>query len=586
MVVLGLNAFHGDAAACLVVDGKIVAALEEERLTRVKHQAGFPREAVRWCLDSQGAELRDVDAIAVGRDPKAHVRDKALWALRHPTSRFVRERIANRARVRDVGELVAEAAASETAPPAPVRYVEHHRAHLASAFFCSPFEQATVLSLDGFGDFVSAMWGRGREGAIDVEGEVRFPHSLGIFYTALTQYLGFPRYGDEYKVMGLGAYGEPEYAEALRRVIRTDGDGFRLDPRYFRHASEGVEMTWAEGAPEVGPVWSPELERLLGPARRPDEPIEPRHEQIAASLQAVFEEIVFALLRRLAARHRLPALCYAGGVALNAVANGKLRAEIGFDDVFIQPAAYDAGTAIGAALHVWHDGGGTREYVMEHAYLGPEYAEDELAAAIERAGLRAERVGEEAAAARAAEAIADGKIVGWYQGRVEFGPRALGNRSIVVDARRPEMKDVLNARIKRREPFRPFAPSILAEATADYFEDSYPSPFMLMAYRVRPEKRDVIPAPTHVDGTGRLQTVAEHENPRYWRLLREVEARTGVPVVLNTSFNENEPIVCTPDEAVDCFVRTQMDLLVLGPFALEREAGARPAESAASRSSA
>ena len=557
-----------------MVEGEIVAAVEEERFTRIKHQAGFPAGAVRWCLESQGLELEDLRAVAVGRDPRANLPRKALYALRRrPSAGWIRDRLANAGRVHDVGRLVAAALGRERLPAGvSLHHVEHHRAHAASAFFCCPFERATVVSLDGFGDFASALWGVGAGTRIVVEGRVHFPHSLGILYTALTQYLGFPRYGDEYKVMGLAAYAEPEYVDAVRRLVRVEGEGFALDLRYFRHASEGVAMTWEEGAPEIGCLYAPELERLLGPARETSAPVEPRHEAIAASLQVVLEEAVFALLRRLHGRHRLPALCLAGGVALNAVANGKIRRETPYEELWIQPAAYDAGTALGAALHVWHEGGGARAPALEHVYLGPGYGEASLDAALAAARVPADRVGEEEGARRAAAAIADGKIVGWYQGRMEFGPRALGNRSIVVDARRPEMKDVLNARIKRREPFRPFAPSVLEERVGDWFEDTYPSPYMLMAYSVRPEKRATIPAPTHVDGTGRLQTVSERQNPLYARLLREVERRTGVPVVLNTSFNENEPIVCTPEEAVDCFGRTRMDLLVLGPFVAERGA--------------
>jgi carbamoyltransferase len=449
-----------------------------------------------------------------------------------------------------------------------MHFVEHHRAHIASSFFVSPFDRAAVLSVDGFGDTVSAMWGVGEGHRLRIQGEVAFPHSLGVFYTAVTQYLGFPSYGDEYKVMGLASYGEPEHLDAFRRIVRSDGLGFQLGLEYFRHHVVGAPMTWDGGSPDIPPLWGPGMERDLGPARSTStQPIEHAHENIAASLQRRLEEVLLGMLRELHGRTGVDALCLAGGVALNCVVNGKIFEETPFREVYIQPAAHDGGTSVGAAFHVWHhELGHPRDFVMDHAYWGPAFDRTRMRAALDGAGIAYRRTEPTEIADRTSQALADGKVVGWFQGRMEFGPRALGNRSILVDPRRAEMKDILNARIKHREPFRPFAPSVLEEATGRYFVRSEPSPFMLMTYPVRSEKVDEIPAPTHVDGTGRLQTVRSDQNPLYVDLIRAFEARTGVPVLLNTSFNENEPICCTPEQAVDTFRRTKMDVLVLGEF--------------------
>jgi carbamoyltransferase len=462
--------------------------------------------------------------------------------------------------------------------------VEHHLAHISSSFFVSPFDRAAVASLDGFGDMVSAMWGVGQGSRLRIDGEVNFPHSLGMFYLGFTQYLGFTSYGDEYKVMGLASYGEPEYLDGMRDVLRHRGGlGFELDMRCFRHAREIQPMVWREGPANLGPVWDEGMVRRFGPVRRgSDEPLEDRHRNIAASAQRRLEEVVLSNLRALHERTGMDALCLAGGVALNCVINGQIRRRTGFRDLYVQPAAYDGGTSLGAACYVFHHRlGGPRRHVMDHAYLGPEFGDDACRRALDRRGLAYDPVGERDLIDRAVSALADGRVVGWFQGRMEFGPRALGNRSILADPRRLEMKDVLNARIKHREPFRPFAPAILEEAAGEWFDDDHPSPFMLLTYRVRPERRDRIPAPTHVDGTGRLQTVRRDQNPRFYDLIRAFGARTGVPLLLNTSFNENEPICCTPEEAVDTFLRTRMDVLVLGSNVAEKPAGSWPARGTA-----
>jgi carbamoyltransferase len=574
--ILGLNAFHGDAAAALILDGELVVAAEEERFNRVKHCAGFPELAARWCLEDAGLEPGDLDHVAVSRDPKANLGRKLLRTIRHGASaRYLKARLENAAKVRDVRSALARALdVSPDALRAEVHNVEHHQAHVASAFFVSPFEQAAVLSVDGFGDFASTMLAVGRGNRFEVLDRVLFPHSLGIFYTALTQWLGFPKYGDEGKVMGLAPYGDPEAQLArMRDLVRVDGDLFQLGLDYFTHDKEGVDMTWDEQTPTIGRIFSDRMVEAFGPAREPRTELERRHEDVAAGLQAMLEEAYLHLVQALWERTREPALCLAGGVALNAVANGRIRPETPFEDVYVQPAAGDSGTAVGAAYWVWNQAlGRPRGFVMEHAYTGPGYSDEECAAAARAAGFEPEGLDDDRLFGEVARAIEAGDVVGWFQGRMEFGPRALGNRSIVVDPRRADMKDILNARIKHREPFRPFAPSILAEATGDWFEQDYTSPFMVLVYKTKAERRVQIPAVNHVDDTGRLQTVEERVSPRYHRLISEFARLTGVPVVLNTSFNENEPIVMTPEQAVDTFAKTKMDLLVLGNQVVRRNA--------------
>ena len=579
MIILGINAYHANASAAIVVDGQLLAAVEEERLNRVKYAAGLPARAIQYCLDQAGAKLAEVDHIAIPRDPMARLGTKLRFAMRMP--RFALERARVMARFAGIREDLASA--FEMAPEsirAQFHRIEHHTAHLASAYFVSPFERAAVLSADGLGDFASSMWALGEGPRMQMLGEITFPHSLGMYYTALTQYLGFWKFGDEYKVMGLAAYGQPEFLEEFRRIVRADAPlSFRLGLEYFTHQNQGAEMSWREAdrTPVLGRLFAPYLEKRLGPARQAEESLEQRHYNLAASMQAALEEVLAAHWTALAKKTGEKSLCLAGGVAFNCLANGKIFDRSPLERVYVQPAAGDAGLSVGAAFAVEHQVlGRPRAFVMSHSGWGPESSPQEIRHAIEGAGasngeLQLAELDEAALVESTARHIAAGKIVGWFQGRVEWGPRALGQRSILADPRRAEMKDVLNRRIKHREIFRPFAPSILEEATAEYFEQTHPSPFMTFAYSVRPEKRSVIPAPTHVDGTARLQTVSRGANPLYWKLLRAVGDLTGVPVVLNTSFNDNEPIVCRPEEALDCFRRTQMDVLVMGSFVLEKK---------------
>jgi carbamoyltransferase len=575
MIVLGLNAFHGDASACVLSKGILVSALEEERLNRVKHWAGLPVAAARVCLDGALPEH-----IAISRDPKAHLTLKILRVALRP-HRWVRlvSRASNSVRITQVAEVLrTEGIYARDARN--FHFVEHHRAHLASAFFASPFEDAAVISIDGFGDFSSVMWAIGVGNQIQVKGSVLFPHSLGIFYTAFTQFLGFHKYGDEYKMMGLSAYGEPRFADRIREVIRTDQGQCRLNLDYFTHHNQGVEMSWDGGEPVLGSVFSRKMIEQFGEPRPTRAEICQRDMDIAASVQLVLEENYFALLNFVQKQTGASRICLAGGVALNCVANGMIFERTNFRDVYVQPAAHDAGTSIGAALYVQHQVlKQPRSFVMGHVYYGPEYSDGEILRDLESAGCTFYKLSEEELLQRTVGQIADGSIVGWFQGRMEFGPRALGNRSILADPRNRDMKDILNSRIKYREPFRPFCPSILAECVGEYFESDYPSPFMVTAYKIKPEQRNRIPAVTHGDGTGRLQTVERDINPLYWKLIRRFGDITGVPVLLNTSFNENEPIVNTPSEAINCFLRTRMDVLAIGSFFLLKTENAHVSES-------
>ncbi len=579
MIVVGINAFHTDASAVLLRDGVLIAAVEEERLTRVKHWTGFPAQALHWCLRQAGASLADVDHIAINQDNWANLAGRLGYILSHrPRAALLVDRLRNRRARVSLPDLIGKAFPGEKFR-GRIHTVEHHLAHLASAFHVSPYRDAAVLSIDGFGDFASAAWGVGADTAIRIDGRVNFPHSLGTFYQAMTQYLGFPRYGDEYKVMGLAPYGAPRHLDAMRRIVRTGADGrYALDLIYFRHHRAPVAGHAADGAPEFADLFSPALEDLLGPRRGPGEPLASRHHDIARSVQAMYEEAFLNLLGVIQRQTGLSQLALAGACAMNSVANGKIRRATAFREIYVQPATGDAGGALGAAFAVWHRLGGARLFTMDHAAWGPAFSGPQLAealaqsqAALRGAGCTIEDIDdEETLCRRVAGAIADGKVVGWFQGRAEWGPRALGNRSILGDPRRADMKAILNDKIKRRESFRPFAPSILAELAGDWFEDDAAVPFMTQVLQIAPDKQTLVPAVCHVDGSGRPQTVSRDANARFHRLIDTFYKLTGVLMLLNTSFNESEPIVCTPREALDCFLRTRMDVWVLCDTLIER----------------
>lgn len=573
MNVLGLNAFHGDSAACLVRAGKICCAAEEERFRRIKHWAGFPTKAIEFCLQQQSLTLADIDIIAINTDPSA-ARWAKLWYLfsSRPSLKLIQEKLAVRGQRAGLLELLSQEIPTQRFA-GKIEYVEHHLAHLSSAFHCSAFNESSVVSIDGFGDFASAAWGLGKGGELGIDQRVHFPHSLGIFYQALTQYLGFPHYGDEYKVMGLASYGEVKYARQMDSIISSFDDGsFELDLEFFVHHKQPLGYRWEGGQPQSGQLYSDALCSLLGPARQPTDKLEQRHMDIARSVQDAYERTFFKLLNKLHSEHKQARLCLAGGCAMNSVANGKIHLNTPYQEVYVQPAAGDAGGAIGAALIASARAGSTLSASLSHAYLGNDYSDQELSdfvaqhdSQLQRQGCSIHRnVALDELIDSVIERLCAGAVVGWFQGAMEWGPRALGNRSILGDPRRSDMQEILNHKIKRRESFRPFAPSVLKEQVADWFESDLDVPFMMKVLPIKASKQAQIPAVTHIDGSGRLQTVTAQSNPRYHQLISAFFAKTGVPMLLNTSFNENEPVVRQPEEAMDCFLRTQMDVLVLG----------------------
>ena len=574
-LILGLNAFHGDASACVMADGRLLAATEEERFTRIKHWAGFPGQSVQYCLQEAGASLDDVDVVAINSNPRSNAWRKLTYAMaKRPPLATIVDRIRNARSRRSLTDHFARVGLHGGRSLNVLR-VDHHLAHLASGFLVSGQDQAVVVSVDGFGDFASAAWGIGTGDSVRVDRQVTFPHSLGVFYQAMTQYLGFPNYGDEYKVMGLASYGEPRFCDQLSELVRLLPDGsFRLNLDYFRHHRESIAYRWEEGSPAVGDLFGARLEQLLGPRREADGQLESHHMDIAASIQTVYQNALFHLLNRLHERYAHRDLILTGGCAMNSVANGRIYQHTEFENVYLPPACGDAGGAIGAAAIASVDRGVRPG--RHNAYLGPSYRPEQVESVIDASrGRLADCLIKrcdcpQVLADSTAEAIAAGEVVGWFQGRMEWGPRALGNRSILCDPRRGDMKALLNQKIKRRESFRPFAPSILRESVSQWFVVDDDVAFMSKVFPIRAEQRARIPAVTHIDGTGRLHTVSESDNALYHRLIRSFQKLTGVPMLLNTSFNENEPIVCTPAQALDCFLRTDMDRLVLGTWCIVR----------------
>ena len=574
MLILGLNMFHADASAAIVQDGEVIFAVAEERLNRIKHYAGFPVLAIKACLDAAGAKITDVDHVAVGQDSDANLAKKVQYALANPSRilNFIRLRQRKEA-MREARSLLAQAfEVDSSALRFQEHHVEHHIAHIASAYFCSPWEKAAGFSYDGSGDFVSTMMARCEDNEIEVLDRIYLPHSLGSFYTMICEFIGYKKYGDEGKVMGLAPYGKPTYSRQVGEIAILRNGGFQLNLDYFQPlgSNQGMRVL-PNGTVRLARHFSDCMKKLFGAPREPHAEITQRDMDLAYAMQNHFEEIFFHLLNRLHERVPVDELVMAGGCALNSVANGKLFNETAFRDTWIQPAAGDEGLAIGAALYTCCSTlKQPRRYVMKDSYLGPEFSSSRIESDLKIANLRYQKLESEPLLDTVASQIAAGNVVGWFQGRMEWGPRALGNRSIVAHPGLPGMKDTLNARIKHREWFRPFAPSILAERQSEYFEHDHPSPFMLHVYKIRPEKRAQLSAVNHVDNTGRLQTVTRKENPLYYGLIQAFERKTGIPVILNTSFNENEPIVCTPAEAIDCFKRTRMDTLAIGPYLVQK----------------
>jgi carbamoyltransferase len=566
MLILGISAFYHDSAACLVRDGRIVAAAQEERFSRIKHDSSFPQNAVKACLQIGGCDIRDIDYVVFYEKPFLKFERLLETYLRRAPGGFgsylkviplwIKDKLWMKHSIQQQLNYQSE-----------VLFSEHHESHAAAAFFASPFQSAAILTVDGVGEWTTTAYGKGQGNELQLDWEVRFPHSLGLLYTAFTYYLGFRVNSDEYKVMGLAPYGQPAYTKQIEDhliALREDGS-FALDLDYFDYET-GFTMT------------SQRFDRLFGgPPRKPTEPLNQKHKDLAASIQAVTEEVMLRLSRRVRAETGEDRLCLGGGVALNCVANRRILREAGFRDIWIQPAAGDAGGAVGAALSVYHrflgrprEGNGSCD-AMQGACLGPRFEKQEVRRVLDAVGAQYQELPENELIHRTCSELKDGAVVGWFQGRMEFGPRALGNRSILADPRRADMQRKLNLRIKFRESFRPFAPSVLEERQAEFFESESPSAYMLLVAPVSAARRNSIPAVTHVDGSARIQTVNEQQNGRYYRLIRTFADMTGCPLLVNTSFNvRNEPIVCSPRDAYNCFMRTNMDVLVMEDFFLTK----------------
>jgi carbamoyltransferase len=570
MLILGLNMFHADASAVIVENGKIIFAVAEERLNRQKHYGGFPSLAVKACLDAVGAQMTDVQHVAVGQDSDAHLAKKVQYALKNPAKilNFIQMR-QRKESMRDVRTLLAQSLDLDISTLKFQEHrLEHHIAHIASSYYCSPWEKAAGFSYDGSGDFVSTMMARCDGPDIHVLGRTFLPHSLGSFYTMICDFIGYRKYGDEGKVMGLAPYGKDTYVDEIRKIVSLKDGNFQLDLSYFQPlgSNQGMQVL-PDGTVVLARHFSDKMEKIFGSPRELHSEITQRDMDLAFAMQHVFEEVFFHLANELYKQVPNENLAMAGGCALNSVANGKLFDRTPFRHTFIQPAAGDEGLAVGAALHTHCSVlKQPRQPQTNHAYLGPEFSDSEIETALKSASVKYRRLERAPLLDAVTDQMVLGNVVGWFQGRMEWGPRALGDRSIVTHPGLPNMKDVLNSRIKQREWFRPFAPAVLAEAQHEYFEHDHPSPFMMHVYKIRPEKRASLCAVNHVDDTGRLQTVARDENPLYYDLIQTFGKKTGIPVILNTSFNENEPIVCTPEEAIDCFQRTKMDVLAIGPF--------------------
>lgn len=569
MNILGINAYHGDASAALVVDGQLVAAVEEERFNRIKHWAGFPGQSIQYCLDYAGITIDQVQHVAISFNPGANLGNRLAFVAKHrPSFRAILDRLKRQGKTLGIEDQLAQSLGVDRSKiKAQIHRIEHHQTHVAAGFLVSPFEESAVLSVDGMGDFTSTLTAHAKGNDWKEFSRVYFPHSIGFLYSAVTMYLGFPYYGDEYKVMGLAPYGEPEFVDFFQKMIRPVGDVFELNLDYFTHHQQGVKMKWNDGAPIVEPFYSRKLTDELGAARDPKAEMTHRHENIAKSLQVVTEQIIVHLLNKLHARTGSKNVCMTGGVAMNSVANGKITSQTPFENVYIPAGAADNGTSFGAAFHVWNRQlGKPRTFVQDHAYWGDEATDAECEAAVLKSGYHFEKLAEEQLIDRVTDLILGGNVLGWFQGRMEFGARALGNRSLIADPRRTDMRDIINLKIKFREKFRPFAPSILEEHIAEWFELNEEAPYMEKVLPIRKEKHSIIPAVTHVDGSGRLQSVSKRTNPRYHALISRFFEKTGVPILLNTSLNENEPIVRTPEQALGVLTRTSMDAMALGSF--------------------
>ena len=571
--ILGINFLHSDSSACLFKDGHLICATEEERFTRIKHTMAFPIEAINYCLKSEKLDISMIDVITINSNPISSLLRKILFILQSPTSIAIAfSSISNSRKKLNLKNYISKID-SKKKFNGSIKYIDHHESHIASSLFFNNFNECVNLSIDGFGDFVSCAWGHSTENNIKLDKKIYFPHSLGIFYQAMTQYLGFKNYGDEYKVMGLSSYGEPKYVNEVSKLIKKDKEGFKLNLDYFLHHKKSILSTNNDQAIYKN-LYSKKLIELLGDERKNDEKITKKHMDLAKSIQTVYENIFFYMLENLYKKYKSDNLSLSGGCAMNSVANGKIIEKTSFKKIYTSPNPGDAGGSVGSASVYIYNSLNKPISVKNYAYLGSKYDLEYIKKILDKNNLikkyKVNYLDDDQLYKKIALALSESKIIGWFQGSAEWGARALGNRSIIADARNPKIKDIINSKIKRRESFRPFAPSILSEKMNEWFDIDKEVPFMSEVYPIKKEKISLLPGITHVDGTGRLQTVKKQNNLKYYNLIKSFYELTGVPIILNTSFNENEPIVNNPTEAIECFDRTDMDLLVLENYVISR----------------
>ena len=572
--ILGLNFLHSDSSACILRNGLLIAAAEEERFLRIKHTSSFPIQSINYCLEEANIDISDLNTITINSKPLSVLNKKIIYTLKN----FKRFKLAIKSLKNIRSKLSLKDRILAISPNKPfkgkIKYVDHHESHIASSLYYSGFDECINLSLDGFGDFASCAWGTFKNSKNTLDGRVYFPHSMGIFYQAITQFLGFKNYGDEYKVMGLSSYGKPKYEREVSKLLFNTENGFELDLSYFIHQNENIIKSDLNNQITYKNLYSKKLIDLLGRERGPNDEINQKHIDIAKSAQTVYEKTLFNFLNYLYSKYKISNLTLSGGCAMNSVANGKISKNTFFKKVYISPNPGDAGGSVGSALISLCESKSEVITDVNYAYLGKKFTNEEIENIIKEKLINkrfnVKKYSEEDVFETTVNYLKDSKIIGWFQGRMEWGARALGNRSILADARNPNIKEIINLKIKRRESFRPFAPSILAEDTLEWFQIDKEVPFMTEVYPLVDDKKSLLPGITHVDGTGRLQTVSEKNNPKYYYLLKKFKHKTGIPIILNTSFNENEPIVQKPQEAIDCFIRTNMDVLVLENWIISR----------------
>lgn len=580
MIILGINAYHPDSSACLLVNGKILFAIEEERINRIKHWAGMPLLSIKSCLSRANMSIGDVDFVAINHNPFTNILSKfKYFIVNKPYLNFYIEKFKNLKKKNNILNILVDNFGN-LKKRCKLIGIDHHYSHLASAFYDSSFDNAVNLSIDGFGDFSSASWGLGNNNIIKIDERILFPHSLGIFYEAFTQFLGFSNFGDEYKVMGLSSFGKPTEIDNIKKIINLKKNGkFELNLDYFNHYKNPISYSWDDVSPKTNILFNKNFEKLFGPSRNKDELINSYHYNLASSVQYQYEEVLFHILDHVYRKYGTNQLTLSGGCAQNSLANGKVLKNTRFKSLFIPSNPGDAGGAIGAAYTLWHKLKKTKPKKNMNAYLGLDYSDIDVEKVIKIYNKKLIKKkcdfiyyeNEDLLCKFIVEKIANEKVIGWFQGRMEWGPRALGNRSIIADPRSKNIKDIINLKIKRRESFRPFAPSVLFEEVNNWFLNfKDEEPFMSRVMEFYDNKKELVPGVVHVDGTGRLQTIKKEQNPRYYKLIKYFFNLTGVPMILNTSFNENEPIVLNPEQALNCFLRTEMDILVLNNWVITR----------------